>query len=115
MVGKIPELVNAVTIGDAIDAALIWDATVAQVDALDGVVFPSAPLGASEISISVVSTSQRPTAALHFARFFASRDRGQPHFADCHYTPVEADVWSDHPQVKLYAGSMFHASVEDHD
>ncbi len=113
MVTKIPELVNAVTIGDAIDAALIWDATVAQVEALDGVEFSSASLGASQIGISVVSTCERPTEALHFARFFASRDQGQPHFIDCHYTPLEADIWNDHPQVKLYAGSMFHAGIEE--
>ena len=112
MVAKIPELVNALTIGDAIDAALIWDATVDQIDAIDRVSFPGAEVGASEISIGVVAHCQQPQPTLRLARYLASRDRGQPHFQDAHYRVVEADVWQDHPTVRLFAGSMFQSGVE---
>jgi ABC-type molybdate transport system substrate-binding protein len=113
MVTKVPELVNAITIGDVIDAAIIWDATVAQVEALELVLFPEAGQAASEISIAIVAGSTQPTDALRFARFFASRDQGQPHFVQMHYQPVRADLWSEHPQVTLYAGSMFQAGIEE--
>lgn len=105
------ELVAAVQQG-AVDAAISWDATVPQFEGVEAVRAPELEAAGSEIVISVLTRSDRPTEALHFARYVAARDRGLRTMQAHDFETVEGDVWQDHPEVLLFSGSMFQAGVE---
>ena len=106
------DIANDVVIG-AIDASILWDATVAQYDALEGIEDPRLSSGSRTIEVAVVETSPQPTEALRFARYLGARDRGQEDFAQRGYVPTEGDLWSERPRLVLFAGSMFNQAVEE--
>jgi molybdenum ABC transporter molybdate-binding protein len=110
----VTEVANDVKIG-AVDAGIVWDATVAMpsfqtdlkavtVDELDG--------EPNLVSICVLNSSPNPTAALKFARFLTARDRGLPAFEKFGLRPVEGDRWAERPEIKFYCGAVNRRAVE---
>ena len=73
----VPAVANAVKVG-AIDAGIIWDTTAKIFDGLDYVTVPELDPGISEVTLGVLTSAKDPTAALHFARYMAARDKGLP-------------------------------------
>ena len=108
----VTELATSLQIGQ-VDAAIVWDATVAQFDGLDLVRLPELERQPIRVSVGVLRQSPRPTSALQLARFLQARDRGRAYFLASGLTPTEGDVWSARPEVLLYAGSMFHSALEE--
>lgn len=113
LVGTVTEAAQAVKLGAA-DAALVWDATAKQFG-LEYVEPPGFSEKATEqIQIGVSAGTARPTAALHFARYLTSADRGQPVFARHFFQPLEdADAWEDRPQLVLMAGAMLKPAIDE--
>jgi ABC-type molybdate transport system substrate-binding protein len=107
----VTDVANAVQVG-AVDAGFVWDATVRQVPGIEAV--PLSQLGgvSSTVSAAVLAGCRQPTAALRFARYLASRDRGLPQFEKSGFEVVEGDEWADRPQLVLYAGAMLRPAVE---
>ncbi len=105
------EVANAIKIG-SIDAGLIWDSTVAQYPELEEVRSPELDAGESLVQIGVLRSSRQPTAALHFARYVAARDRGLEAFRAKGFRAVEGDIWEDHPRLVFFAGSVNQAALE---
>jgi molybdenum ABC transporter molybdate-binding protein len=101
----VPEVANDVKLG-AVDVGVVWDATCAQYPELEAVRTPELDRGTAEITVAVVSRAKNPTAALHFARFLAARDRGLKHFQETGYEPADGDLWADVPKLTFYAGSV---------
>jgi ABC-type molybdate transport system substrate-binding protein len=67
-----------------------------------------------QVCLGVVATSQRPTQALHFARYLTARDRGQLAFQRHYLQPLaDADVWEDQPSLVLMSGAMLKPAVDD--
>ena len=79
----VTDVANDIAIG-SVDAGIVWDSTVAMPkyrEQLRAVKIPELDGAASEVAVCVLKTSQRPTAALKFARYLAARDRGLPVFS----------------------------------
>tara|TARA_R110002072_G_scaffold287242_2_gene452712 strand:- start:43877 stop:45511 length:1635 start_codon:yes stop_codon:yes gene_type:complete len=107
------DVANDVVIGTA-DAGIVWDSTVAMpkyaekligipVDELDG--------DPNLISICVLTSSTQPTAALKFARYLSSRDRGLPVFKKYGMRPVDGDIWVENPEITFYCGAINRRAV----
>lgn len=106
------DIANDLHLG-TIDAAIIWDSTVLQYDNLEAIPIPELDQHVRTVAVTVVSTTDRASEALHFARYLAARDRGCEIFEEFGYGQVEADVWESRPQLLLYAGSMFNKPIEE--
>jgi ABC-type molybdate transport system substrate-binding protein len=102
---------NDVRVG-AVDAAIVWDATVRQVEGLEAVRLPQFDGVSATLSAAVLAGCRQPAAALRFARYLAARDRGLPHFERTGLTVVGGDAWAERPQLVLYAGAMLRPAVE---
>jgi molybdenum ABC transporter molybdate-binding protein len=101
-----------VTIG-AVDAGVIWAPLLHNLPDLQSIPAPELAKTEATISACVVKKSKRPADALRFARFLASRDRGNPVFAEKGWKPVEGDQWSSTPELKLFAGAMLRPAIDD--
>lgn len=108
-------------VAGSLDAAIIWDTTVAQLNqaATEGPVLKVAALADqldqwdSEIAVGVVATSESPTAALKFARYLTSPEKGKDSFESFGFQFVEGDHWEEVPEIHLYSGSMFTPVLEE--
>jgi ABC-type molybdate transport system substrate-binding protein len=105
------ELANDLKLG-AIDAAIMWDATVNQYPELDMVSITETPISEKHIILGVLNASKQPSQALHLARYLSARDRGLKHFTAEHYDPVDGDLWADLPKVTLHVGGVLAPAVE---
>jgi len=105
------DLANDLKLG-AIDAAIIWDATARQYPELDSVLIPELASSLQRVSVGILVSSQQASAALHFARYLAAKDRGLPAFERHHYKSVEGDLWADVPRVRLFSGAMLRPAIE---
>lgn len=105
------DVANDVKIG-AVDAGIVWDATAQQYPDLTSVTQPLLDAAAETITVGVLQCSTQPTAALRFARYLAARDRGQPLFAQHHFTTVDGDAWAMTPELVLFSGAMLRPGVE---
>ncbi|MFQ3649342.1 MAG: molybdate ABC transporter substrate-binding protein [Gemmataceae bacterium] len=94
----------------AADAGFVWDVTVKQMPELT--VIPAGQLPSVNLSACIVRESKQPTAALRFARYLASADKGNPVFSEHGYTPIPGDTWAETPELKLFAGSMLRPATE---
>jgi molybdenum ABC transporter molybdate-binding protein len=106
------DLANDVKLG-TVDAAFVWDSTVAQYPELEAVHVPELDTGMATVSLAVLSFTAQPTAALRFARFAAARDAGLAEFERHHFSVVRGDVWSEAPEVLLFSGGVNRLAIED--
>lgn len=112
--GTVNEAANAVKIG-SVDAAIVWDATCAMPDYRDfTTAIPVAELDTDPnlICVTVLNASEKPTAALRFARFMAAHDRGLKVFKELGMRPVEGDTWAETPQLTFFCGAVNRKSLE---
>ncbi len=106
------DVANDIKLG-TVDAGIIWDATARQYPELEAVHLPLFDGETSSISVGVLRSTERPAAALRFARFLQSRDRGMPHFKKYGYETVEGDVWEEKPELVFFSGGVNRLAVED--
>ncbi|MFH1344130.1 MAG: substrate-binding domain-containing protein, partial [Pseudomonadota bacterium] len=91
----------------------IWNSLIQQFD-LQAVETDTLTAGKQTAMVAVLKDADRPTAALQFARYLTSRDKGMPHFARHHFEPIEdADVWDEHPEIAIMSGAMLKPGIED--
>lgn len=107
----VPEIANDVKIG-AVDAAIVWDATVAQHPELEAVHVPLLDGARQEISVTVLDATKQPTGALRLARFLNSKE-GNAVFKKHGFAPVEGDAWAVHPEITFFCGSVNRRAIED--
>jgi molybdate transport system substrate-binding protein len=104
------DLANDVRIG-AVDAAIVWD-TIAEQYGLAWVTDPYLDLESVRVMIGVVEASEKPTAALHFARFLAAPEHGLQRFQEHGFSIVEGDRWADIPEVTFFSGGVNRRAME---
>ncbi|HAY81798.1 MAG TPA: molybdate ABC transporter substrate-binding protein [Planctomycetaceae bacterium] len=104
------ETINAVKID--VDAGIVWDSTVAQYPDMEAIHCEELDQGRATIEIAVVKQTKHPTAALHFARYLASIDKGLEIFRAKGMQPVAGDRWSEHPELTLFAGAVNRKALE---
>lgn len=106
------DVANDIKVG-AVDAGFIWDALLKQYPDLEQVDVPLLRTGVSNISVTVLKSSEQPTAALRFARYLAARDRGATSFAKFGYQGIQGDAWTATPTINLFAGAMLRPAIEE--
>lgn len=110
--GTVNEVAQAIKLGGA-DVGVIWDSLARQYD-LEIVEDERLDAFENTITVSVLTASKQPTAALQFARYLTSRDQGMPKFEKHEFRPIEnADVWEEHPEIPIMAGAMLKPGVEE--
>lgn len=91
----VTEIANDVKIG-AVDAALVWNSTVAMPNYRDELVAISVPELAPVqklISISILNAARNPIDAMSFARYLTARNRGLPVFEKYGTETVAGPLW----------------------
>ena len=97
----------------AVDAGIVWDATVAQDPALEAVRDPALDPGQQKVAIGVLRSAVRPAAALRLARWLGAPDKGLLEFARRGYGVVDGDAWAETPEVVFFSGGVNRLAVED--
>ena len=122
---KATESENVMTLAQALvtgslDAAVIWDTTVKQLNQVDRrkvlkVAAYADPdnIYNSNIGIGVLSSSSRPTAALKFCRYLSGAEASSNAFQKFGFRVVPGDPWEEVPEIHLYCGSMFTPVLEE--
>ncbi|MAT14757.1 MAG: molybdate ABC transporter substrate-binding protein [Planctomyces sp.] len=112
MKATVPEVANDVQIGSA-DVAVVWDITALNHPKLEVVEIPELDAGTAQVKIGVLTTAKNPTAALKFARYVAASDRGLVTFKENGFNTIpDGDVWTEHPELNFYCGSVNRRAVE---
>ncbi len=106
------EIASAVSLG-SIDAGIVWDSTAAQYPELQVIRDPQLELNPANIEAAVTDYTDQPAAALHFARFLASADRGLPVFTARGFNVVAGDRWTEKPQLTFYVGAVNRRAIEN--
>jgi ABC-type molybdate transport system substrate-binding protein len=106
----VPEVANDVKIG-AVDAAIVWDATVQQYPELEAIEIPEWDHANKVITIGVLKSSSKATLALRFARFLNSTE-GNDIFNAEGFRAIEGDQWSWTPDLTFFCGSVNRRAVE---
>jgi ABC-type molybdate transport system substrate-binding protein len=99
----------------SVDAAIVWDSTVAMPSfrgELETLALPELDGPPNLVALCVLNSSRRPTAALKFARYLSARDRGLLSFAQFGLSPVEGDVWAERPEITFFCGAVSRRAME---
>ena len=122
---KATDAENVMTLAQALstgslDAAVIWDTTVTQLNQAAGEDILKVATFADErnslksnIAIGVLSKSNAPTSALKFCRYLSGSTKSEKAFQQFGFTIVPGDQWEEVPEIHLYCGSMFTPVLED--
>jgi ABC-type molybdate transport system substrate-binding protein len=97
----------------AADAGIVYDAVLHTFPDLEFVKIAELAGAQSRVAVGVVSGSKQPSAALHFARYLAASDRGGKRYEEFGFTAEKTEVWSDVPELAVFAGSMLRPAIED--
>ena len=107
----VTEVANDVKLG-IVDAAVVWDTTLANYPELEAVSIAELSAGRSAVVVSVLRSSDQPTAALRFARYLTAADRGLATFEKLGYEVTEGDEWSIRPEMTFFCGAVNRRAVE---
>lgn len=95
-----------------VDAAIVWDSTVAQFKGTEAVVAPELSSRAENASATVLSFCAQPAAALRFARYLCAPDKGGAVFKTSGFTPAAGDPWVAQPELILFSGGVNRPAIE---
>ncbi len=88
----VSDVANDIKLG-AVDAGIIWDATVNQMSALEAVHVPELDTAKKTVTVAILRSSRAPQLAIHFARFLSSK-RGNAIFKDHGFESIDGNTWS---------------------
>ncbi len=95
-----------------VDAAIVWDAMLAQFKGLEAVEVPEFAGHHETASAAVLGSCTQPRQALQFARFLAAPDRGGKLLEQHGFRPAGGDAWTLKPQMILYSGGVNRLAIE---
>ena len=107
----VTEVANQLKLG-TVDAAIVWNTTLAFYPTLQSIETAELNRGASNVTLGVLSSCKQSPAALHFARYLAAHDRGLPIFEKYKFHVVEGDRWESEPHLTFYCGAVNRRAVE---
>ncbi|HAL72653.1 MAG TPA: molybdate ABC transporter substrate-binding protein [Verrucomicrobiales bacterium] len=96
----------------AVDAALVWDSTLAQFKDLEMVNVPKLSTHEEKASAAILSSATSSTEALKFARYLAAPDKGGAIFKSLGFQPAGGDKWAVKPELILYSGGVNRPAIE---
>ncbi len=107
----VTEIASDLSLG-AVDAAILWDATVPQFKGLEAIEVAELTALVEPASAAVLKQSQQPAVALRFARYLAAPEKGGGVFKKFGFTPAGGDKWADMPELILYSGGVNRLAIE---
>lgn len=96
----------------AVDAAILWDATVPQFKGLIAVEVPELKDRVENASAAVLAFCPQPAAALKFARYLAAPEQGGAVFQSHGFQLTDGDKWAEKPELILYSGGVNRLAIE---
>lgn len=96
----------------AVDAAIVWDSTVAQFKGLDAVAASELAKHEEFATAAVLSSCTQPAEAMRFARYLSAPEKGGAVFAKHGFTAVPGDRWTARPDLILYSGGVNRPAIE---
>jgi len=108
------EIANDVRLG-AVDAGIVWNATVSSPsyrDTLRTIELPELSSEAEVVSLTVLTSSKNPTEALRFVRYVSAQDRGLGVFQLHGLEVKEGDDWAIRPEIHFYCGAVNRRVIE---
>jgi molybdate transport system substrate-binding protein len=96
----------------AVDAAIVWDATVPQFAGLEIVKVPELAKHEEHATAAVLTSCQQPTEALKFARYLAAPEKGGAVFQKQGFKNVPGDKWVAQPDLIVYSGGVNRTAIE---
>ena len=108
---KVTDLANDVKLG-TVDAAIVWDSTVAMYPELEAVGDPLLDKEKVNVTLGVVSSSRDASSALRFARFVASEDVGLKAFSRHGFEVPDGDKWEETPELVVWSGGVNRLAIE---
>lgn len=109
----VSEISSDVLLG-AVDAAIVWDATVNQHPEKASMVdVPEFSGTIKNVTVGVLNSSDKPQKALMFARYLQAPEKGQKQFAEKGYETVQGDAWDPHPTILLFSGGVNRLAIQD--
>ena len=105
------DVANDIKLG-SIDAGVLWDSVAAQYPEIEVIDDRAQSLGSVEVAIGILTSCERPSEALHFARYLTASDRGLPVFERMGYKPVQGDDWAEVPELTFFAGAINRRALE---
>jgi molybdate transport system substrate-binding protein len=97
----------------AADVGIVYSPVLVAFPELEFVPLDELKSGVSQVSIGITSNCNQPAAALHFARYVSSIDRGLKTYKENDFDVSTGDAWADRPELTIYAGSMLRPAIED--
>ncbi|MCH2175003.1 MAG: extracellular solute-binding protein [Lentisphaeria bacterium] len=110
--GTVNELANNLKL-NSIDVAIIWDAVAAQYSEIDFIHMPEFDNKPKNTTIGILNFTEKPTQALHFARYLTAKDRGLLKFKEMGFNIVKGDKWANKPEINFFGGGMLRPAVEE--
>lgn len=107
----VTEVAADIVIG-AVDAAIVWDSTVAQMEGLESVTLIELAEHRENASIGVLTACQQSGQALAFARYLAAPEKGGKQFSAFGFQPTPGDPWQPKPDLVLYSGGVNRPAIE---
>lgn len=95
-----------------VDAAILWDSTVPQFNALESVQVPELSAHQEYATVAVLTSAKDSAASLRFARYLNAPEKGAAIFAKHHFHAVKGDAWSLRPDLILYSGGVNRLAIE---
>ncbi len=108
----VTDLAEDVKLG-AVDAAIVWDSTVAMFPELEAVRDPLLDKERVNVTLGVVSSSKSPSSALRFARYLVSEDVGLPVFRENGFETPKGDSWEEIPDLLIWSGGVNKLAIEE--
>ncbi|MFH1300828.1 MAG: molybdate ABC transporter substrate-binding protein, partial [Planctomycetota bacterium] len=109
----VSEVANDVLLG-AVDAGIVWDATVNQhSDKAEMIEVPEFAQAVNNVTVGILNSSRKPQQALMFARYLQAPEKGQKQFSSMGYQTVKGDAWDPHPQILLFSGGVNRLAIQD--
>ena len=108
---KVTDLANDLKLG-TVDAAIVWDSTVAMYPELEAVRDPLLDKERVNVTLGIVSSSRNPSLALRFARYLASEDIGLPVFRKNGFETPPGDPWEARPELIVWSGGVNRLAIE---
>lgn len=97
----------------AADVGIVYNPVLVTFPDLEFVQIEELESGISQVSIGITSNCKQPAAALHFARYVSSIDRGLTTYKANGFDIGAGDNWTDVPELTIYAGSMLRPAIEE--
>ena len=108
---KVTDLANDVKLG-TVDAAIVWDSTVAMYPELEEVRDPLLYKERVNVTLGVVSSSPNPSMALRFARFLAAENVGLSVFREFGFKTPAGDPWEERPELIVWSGGVNRLAIK---